>query len=90
MKMAMEQIQQGEEAEDQAFDQIMQICQQAGQTGDPKGYQQIMQIIQGLEQHNQEEEAELGGGEGEGASNDMAARVMERIKKGKAQGGQNA
>ena len=42
----------GEQQEDAALQQIMQLCQ----SGDPAALQQIAEIVQGLLQHNQEEE----------------------------------
>ena len=72
---------QGEEAESQALQQILQICQSSQ---DASGYQQIAQIVQQLIAHNQEEEQEMGGGEG----GDMAQKVMARIQKNR--GGENA
>lgn len=81
--MADETMQAGEQAEDQALQQIMQICQSAQ---DPSGYQQIMQIVQGLIQHNRSEEQSMGAPEGsEEQSSDMASRVMSRIKKNKGE-----
>ena len=71
---------QGEQAEDQALQQILQICQSAQ---DPSGYQQIAQIVQTLMAHNQQEEGEMGGGEG--SPEDMAGKVMERIKKNRGE-----
>jgi len=48
----------GEQQEDAALQQIMQLCQ----SGDPAALQQIAEIVQGLLQHNQEEEKQVGGG----------------------------
>ena len=66
---------QGEQEEDQALAQILQICQTSQ---DPSGYQQIAQIVQGLIQHNQGEEQEMGG-EG-GAEPSIQDKVMSRIE----------
>jgi hypothetical protein len=75
--MDPQEMQAGEKAEDQAFAQIMQICQSAQ---DASGYQQIMQIIQQLEAHNKQEE-----GAGQEGAPDMAGRVMARIQANKGQ-----
>ena len=72
---------QGEEAESQALQQILQICQSSQ---DASGYQQIASIVQQLIAHNQQEEQEMGGAEG-GEGSDMANRVMERIQKNRGE-----
>lgn len=54
--MNPQEMQAGEQAEDQALEQIMQICQQSK---DASGYQQIAEIVQGLLGHNQEEQGQI-------------------------------
>ena len=68
---------QGEQQEDAALQQILSLCQ----SGDPAALQQIGEIVQGLLSHNQEEEQGMEGGE------DMAGKVMERIKANRAGNG---
>ena len=51
-----QEMEQGEQAEDQALQQILQLCQ----SGDPAALPQIAKIVQGLLQHNQQEEGAEG------------------------------
>ena len=74
------EMEQGEQQEDQALQQILQLCQ----SGNPQALQQIAQIVQQLIAHNQQEEQEMGGGQG----GDMASRVMDRLQANK--GGEQA
>ena len=73
---------QGEQEEDQALAQILQICQSAQ---DPSGYQQIAQIVQGLIQHNQQEEGGMGGQDG--GEQSIQDKVMSRIEANRGQKG---
>lgn len=45
----------GEQQEDQALQQILQLCQ----SGQPEALQEIAKIVQGLLSHNQEEEQQM-------------------------------
>ena len=67
----------GEQEEDQALQQIAQIATQGQQQPTPDGYAQILQIVQGLMQHNQQEEGEMGGGDSEPS---IQEKVMSRIE----------
>ena len=66
----------GEQKEDQALEQILALAS----SGNPQALPQIAEIVKGLLAHNQEEEQGMEGGEG--APQDMASRVMARIKQG--------
>ena len=65
---------QGEQAEDQALQQILQICQSSQ---DASGYQQIASIVQQLVAHNQGEEKEMSGGDGQPSTHD---KMVEAVK----------
>ena len=77
---ATEASPQGEQSEDAVYQQILQICQTSQ---DPSGYQQIAQLVQGLQSHNQQEEQEMGGGDG--SPEGMAGKVMARIQKNRGE-----
>ena len=73
----MEEMIAGEQQEDAGLKKILELCQ----SGDPAALQQIGEIVQGLLAHNQEEEQGMKGGD------DMAGKVMERIKANRAGNG---
>lgn len=73
----------GEQQEDAALQQIMQLCQ----SGDPAALQQIAQIVQQLMAHNQQEEGGMQEG-GEQPEPSTAEKVMNRIKDNRAKAGE--
>ena len=68
-------MQEGEQAEDSALQQIAQIATQVQQQPTPDGYAQILQIVQGLLQHNEGEEKEMGAEGG-----DSHAKMLQAVK----------
>lgn len=74
----------GEQAEDQALQQILQLCQ----SGDPAVLQQIGEIVQKLLAHNQEEEKSEGGAPGvDPRRAAMVAAVQKQMGGGQPQPG---
>ena len=78
-----QEMEQGEQMEDAAFQKIMQLCQQGSASPQSaiQALKAIAAIIQQLGAHNQQEEQEMGGQEGGGSMED---RVMQRIQDNRA------
>lgn len=71
-----EQMMAGEQNEDKALDQIIQLAE----SGDPQALPQIAEIAKGMKANQAQEEQAIGGEEA--APQGMAERVMARMKQG--------
>ncbi len=71
-----EQMMSGEQNEDKAIDQIIQLAE----SGDPQALPQIAEIAKGMKANQAQEEQAIEGEEE--APKGMAERVMARMKQG--------